>query len=142
MRYNRIIYYDKESGIVLHNTGEQTVVGVENYGDIRVELDYENIIVLSERNRETIGELHLELGQYEQDFSICIGYRVNPGTLELEFNYPDPSEPEPQNPVFQPPLSQQVLSLESDLGNLLLENALTRRQLRRWRILSAICCWR
>lgn len=118
MRYNRIIYYDKTTGQVLHETGEPVILGIDNYEDIRVELDYKNIKTLSEKNRETIGELHLEIGQYAQDFTKSIGCRVNPDTLELEFTYHDPSKPAPIEPTYQAPLSEQVKELKQAIAEL------------------------
>ncbi|MCM3040721.1 hypothetical protein M3201_13540 [Paenibacillus motobuensis] len=120
MKYPRIIYYDKETGMVLHNTGEPFVIGVENYEGIRVESDYKNIKVLSERNRYTIGELHLELGQYAQDFAKCSCYRINPETLELEFAYPVPSKLDPVELTYYTPLTEQVNELKQAVVELTL----------------------
>ncbi|WP_068784111.1 hypothetical protein [Paenibacillus phocaensis] len=119
-RYPRIIYYDKAIGSVLYDSGEPHIFGLDNYEEIRIGLDYTNIKTLSERNRETIGELHLELGQYKQDFIACSGYRVNPDTQELEFTYTEPGQSgeEPQELVYQPPLSEQVSELKQAIAEL------------------------
>lgn len=109
-QYPRIIYYDKETGAVLHlhNIGEPTIITVEDYGKIRTELDYENIKALSERNRENIGELHLEFGQYIHYITKNVICGINPETLELEFSYPDPSNPNAVELRYQTPLSEQL----------------------------------
>lgn len=119
MEIGRKIYFDKFGGSVLVDTGERSGYVHETTQDD----DFAVYIALAERVPETVGVIQLEYGQYSQDFALCNGYRVNLETLELEFSYPDPNDPEPQEPTYQPPLSEQVKSLESDLGNLLLENA-------------------
>jgi hypothetical protein len=104
--FGRTIYFDKSTGFVIHDTGDVA------HTDMDYEIkrnDYEAITVLSERVRETIGEIKLEYEQLKQDFESCNGYRVNPTTLQLEFSYRDPSNPDPEPlPVFQKPLSEQI----------------------------------
>lgn len=103
------IYFDKITGQILLELKEQhNVFGVV---PTSVEQDVETFKVLFERNRDSFDVLELEYGQYAQDFAESNGYRVNPDTKELEFSYPDPSEPE-QPPVYQEPLSTQVEKLK------------------------------
>lgn len=105
MRYvGRKVYYDTVTGDVIANTGERMGVTVI---PTTVERDIETFINLSERNPDSFDFIKLEYGQYTQDFASCNGYRVNPETKELEFSYPDPSEPEVEQP-YQASLSEQV----------------------------------
>lgn len=119
MEIGRRIYYDVVTGEKLVDTGERS-------GDVfvtTVEHDIKVYKSLSERNRESFDYTELDYGQYAEDFASCNGYRVVPETKQLEFSYPDPNKPEPQQPVYERPLTEQVKSLEADLGNLLLESA-------------------
>jgi hypothetical protein len=107
----RKIYYDKQTGNVLVDTGEHEGF----FTPSTVDQDFETYQVLKERVRDTVGVIQLEFGQYAQDFAECNGYRVNPETLELEFSYPDTNNPT-QEQVFQMPLTEQVRELEQELA--------------------------
>ena len=110
----RRLYYDKFTGEIIVDTRERSGV-VE---DRTIEQDFEAYSLLKERTMESVDILQLEYGQYHEEFSLCNGYRVNPKTKELEFSYPDPSDPEPEVPVYQKPLSEEVELLKSaDLDN-------------------------
>jgi hypothetical protein len=108
------IYFDKITGNVLVSKGEMQGYVIES----TVEQDIISYTVLSERNRSTFDYIQLAFGEYAQDFSECIGFRVNPLTKEIEFSYPDSNAPElPQEPViFQKPLTEQVREIESRLN--------------------------
>lgn len=114
----RKIYYDKSTGNVIVDTGEQQGFVFST----TIEQDIQTYTALSERSRETFDVIELEYGQYAQDFRECDGYRVNPETGELEFSYPDHNTEEPQEPVYQKPLSEQVDELENRTQSI--ENAL------------------
>ena len=103
------IYYEKDTGFILVNTGERE--GETVYRKT-VEQDIASYTALSERNRDSFDVLELEYGQYAQDFAESNGYRVNPETKELEFSYPDPSEPEAP-PVYEKPLSEQIAEVKA-----------------------------
>jgi DNA repair exonuclease SbcCD ATPase subunit len=79
------IYFEKATGNVVVNTGEQV-------GRLVVETtedqDFATYKVLAERVRETIGVVKLKYGQFRREFAECNGYRVNPETETLEFTYP------------------------------------------------------
>lgn len=110
MRLGRKIYFDIITGNVILSIGEMQ-------GYVRATTPEEDIASfrrLSERIPETVGILQLEFGQYAQDFAECIAYRVNPETLELEFSYPDPSDPKPKGPIYHKPLSIEVAELMQD----------------------------
>ena len=109
MEIGRRIYYDKETGNPLVNTGERKGYVKET----TVEQDIKNYKVLSERNRNTFDYTELEYGQYAQDFAESNGFRVNPETKELEFSYPDPNEPEVEQP-YQEPLSEQIEKIKEE----------------------------
>lgn len=79
------IYFEKATGNVVVNTGEQV-------GRLVVETtedqDYATYKSLAERVRDTIGVVKLKYGQFRREFAECNGYRVNPDTEDLEFTYP------------------------------------------------------
>ena len=102
------IFYDSANGNVILTKGEMQGVVTEETID-GIILKY---TALSERNRDTFDFIELPYGAYQQDFAECNGYRVNPETLELEFSYPDPSEPEAP-PVFVKPLTEQIEELKT-----------------------------
>jgi hypothetical protein len=107
----RKIYYDKVNGNVILSTSEM----VGNVEATTIEQDITVFKTLSERNRESFDVIELEFGQFAQDFAECNGYRVNVATNELEFSYPDPSEPGAP-PVYQMPLSEEVKVLKAELA--------------------------
>lgn len=109
MEIGRRIYYDKEAGNPIVDTGERKGY-VKN---TTVEQDIKAYKALTERNRDTFDYIELEYGQYAQDFAESNGYRVNPETKELEFSYPDPNEPEVEQP-YQAPLSEQIEELKQE----------------------------
>jgi len=113
-KIGRRIYYELETGNIVLDTGESSGFVTER----TVNQDFQEFTSLSQRNRECIGILSLEYGQYAQDFASCDGFRVNPQTGELEFSYPDPSQPEPQEPVYQKPLSEEVTDLKQAIAEL------------------------
>lgn len=79
------IYFEKATGNVVVNTGEQV-------GRLVVETtedqDFATYKALAERVRDTIGVVKLKYGQFRREFAECNGYRVNPDTEDLEFTYP------------------------------------------------------
>jgi len=111
------IYYDMTSGEVLVNTGDR--ITFDDYVIPTIESDFVVFLKLSERNIETVGVLELPYEAYKEDFKSQNGYRVNPETKELEFSYPDPSEPEAP-PVFGKPLTEQIANLELQNTELML----------------------
>lgn len=118
MEIGRKIYYEKDTGNVIVDAGEKQGYVKET----TVEQDIESYKILSELNRDSFDYIELEYGQYAQDFAESNGYRVNPETKELEFSYPDPSEPE--EPVYRKPLSEEVDELKrrtDDTENTVLE---------------------
>ncbi len=115
MQIGRKIYYEKATGNVLVDTGERQGSVIET----TQEQDFETYQALAERVPETVGYIQLEYGEYAQDFAQCNGYKINPGTKELEFSYPDPNEPgEPQEPAYQKPLTKEVADLKQAIAEL------------------------
>jgi hypothetical protein len=82
----RKIYYDKATGNVIIDTGEKKGYVVES----TIDQDFETYRELKERVRDTVGVIQLEYGQFANEFATSTGYRINPTTLEIEFNY-DPN---------------------------------------------------
>ena len=112
-RIGRRIFFDKATGNVLVDTGERAGFVVPT----TVEQDIAAYKDLSERNRETFDYIELPFGAYAQDFAACNGYRVNPETREIEFSYPDPSEPEAPL-VYQKPLSEEIAETKQAIAEL------------------------
>lgn len=116
MQIGRKIYFDKITGNVIVDKGEMQ-------SDVRETTqaeDFVSYVALAERVPETVGVVQLEYGQYDQDFAECNGYRVNITTKTLEFSYPDPSIPV-EEPVYQKPLTEQILELETKTDNAIIE---------------------
>ncbi|MNB67239.1 hypothetical protein D3C81_309240 [compost metagenome] len=120
MEIGRKIYYEKNTGNVIVDTGERSGMVVET----TIEQDFELFTALAERVHETVGVLQLEYGQFSEDFAQSNGFRVNLETGKLEFSYRgnQPTDPE-ESPVYQAPLTQRVATLEEDNAALLLELA-------------------
>jgi len=113
MQIGRRIYYDKQTGNVITDTGERQGLVVPT----TVEQDIMAYSALSERNQNSFVYIELGYGQFAQDFIECDGYRVNPETKEIEFSYPDPNSPgEPQ--PYQPPLSVEVEATKARITDL------------------------
>lgn len=108
------IYYDTLSGNALVDTGERT----DDVIELSVEQEIQIYNILAERRRDTFDVIHLEYGQYRQDFEACSGYRVDLATKELQFSYPDPNQPEEPTP-YQAPLSDKVTSLEKTVDSIM-----------------------
>ncbi|WP_074084785.1 hypothetical protein [Paenibacillus sp. P32E] len=81
------IYYDKSTGNVILNTGENVGRG---YVESTEDQDFASYKELSQRVRETVGVVKLQYGQYSREFAQCDSYRVNPKSGTLEFTYPGP----------------------------------------------------
>ena len=105
LQIGRTIFFDMVTGEVIIDTGEWSGAFYKK----SVEEQVKTYQTLSDRNRETFDCIELEYGQYIQDFTESIGYRVNPETKTLEFSYPDTNEPGVEQP-YQVPLSEQVAS--------------------------------
>ena len=111
MNIGRRIYYELATGNVILDTGERSGYVVPT----TIDQDFENYAVLSLWNRESVGVLELEYGQFAADFASCNGFRVDVSgeTPRLVFSYPDPQNPEAP-PVYQKPLSEQIAELREE----------------------------
>jgi hypothetical protein len=108
----RKIYFEKTTGNLILDTGERS-------GDVvatTAEQDFNSYSVLKDRIPETVGIKTLEYGQFADDFNQCSGFRVNPGTLSLEFSFPDPTAP--QEPIYRKPLTEEVEDLKAENADL------------------------
>lgn len=121
------IYYDKRNGNILQTTFESPE---SSETASTVEQDIEFYYTLKNVNRDIIGMIQLDYGQYSQDFAESQGhFRVNIDKLvgkspekfheALEFSYPDPNEPKAP-PVYIKPLTEQVAELEAQNMELML----------------------
>jgi hypothetical protein len=107
MKIGRKIYYDKLTGNVILTTSEMQGSVVET----TLEQDVSTFEELNGRIAGTFDFVQLAYGEFAHDFTECNGYRVNVETKELEFSYPDPTQPDVP-PVYQKPLSEKVIELE------------------------------
>lgn len=83
MKIGSKIYFEKNTGNVLLNTGEMC-------GSVRettIVEDFENYIQLKDRIMESIGCIQLEYGQYKNEFTTCTGYNINIETNEIIFDF-------------------------------------------------------
>ncbi|MNW61817.1 hypothetical protein D3C74_399050 [compost metagenome] len=120
MQIGRRIYYEKSTGNVILDTGERSgsIVDTSPDGDI---LQYRE---LSDRVLETFDYVQLDYGQFSQDFIECTGFKVDINTRELEFSYPNESDPVPQEPVYQKPLTVEVEELKQAIADLTMTMAM------------------
>lgn len=112
----RKIYYEKNTGVIIYDTGERCG---ENIKDSTIDEDFAYAIELKGKNRENIGVIKLEAGQYNAEFAEAVSYGVNTETLELEFGYII-------NNIqfdFQKPYIQQIKELEEQNALIMLELA-------------------
>jgi hypothetical protein len=112
MAIYRKVYYDLTSGQIIYHCS----FGSKGFVKTTLDLDYEIIQPLKERVKSTIGLLEFNNDNFDQDFSICTGVRVNLDTKGLEFTYPQ--EGESTEPVFQKPLTEQVTELKTENAEL------------------------
>ncbi|GAB6927037.1 hypothetical protein JCM10914A_10200 [Paenibacillus sp. JCM 10914] len=114
----RKLYYQPSTGNVVFTRGEMTGHVIES----TKEQDFASYSKLADYNPNTIGVVQLEHGQYAEEFAACNGYRVNPGTGEIQFLYPDLNDPE-EPPTFRKPLSIEVDELRQENILLKVQNA-------------------
>lgn len=109
MEIGRRIYYDKQTGNLVLDTGERS--GAVKQSEIEDEIA--TYIELAERVRGTFDVLELEYGAYAADFAEGRLVGVDPETKELNFEYPNPEEPaELITPAV--PLSKQIEALKEE----------------------------
>ncbi|PNT91420.1 hypothetical protein [Clostridium thermosuccinogenes] len=114
IKIGRKIYFDKQTGNIIVDTGEREGFVVES----TIKQDFKTYTALAERVPETVSVIQLEYGQYSQDFVKCNGYRVNIEVYDtlpddrkheaLEFGYLDPNDTESQEAVYRPPFSVEI----------------------------------
>lgn len=115
MNIGRRVYYDKQSGSVLLDTGERS-------GDViptTPEQDIEVYHALIERIRDTFDFIELDYGQYREDFLRATSYRVDLTTKQLIFQYND-EVPSTEPAPFVKPLSERVDDLEQAFNIMLM----------------------
>ncbi|MFC9706969.1 hypothetical protein ACFTRD_02275 [Paenibacillus sp. NPDC056933] len=110
MKIGPKIYYDKETGNVIVNTGHRSGDVVETTR----EQDFAAFAALAERVPETVDMIQLDYDAYSADYAEGgIITRIDMETMEPLFTYPDPVDPEtPQEP--RPALSKQVEALAQE----------------------------
>ncbi|MDN4069278.1 hypothetical protein QYF50_15605 [Paenibacillus vini] len=103
-KFGRIIYADKFSGQILHDSGQIQTTDPEYKEKVN---PYETVTALTERSKDAVLEINLEYDQYKQDFDEGILDYVDPETKQLYFRYPDPSE-SGQEPIVAEAVSGRV----------------------------------
>lgn len=83
MQIGKKIYFDLLTGDVITDIGERQGAVIET----TVEQDIMTYKALSERNRNTFDYIDLPYGAFQEQFALCQGYRVNPTTKDIEFDY-------------------------------------------------------
>jgi hypothetical protein len=83
MQIGRKIYFEKITGNVILDTGERQ----GNVIETTQEQDFAMYAKLQGYIQDAIGLLQLAYGQHSGQFQSCFGYRINPETEEIIFNY-------------------------------------------------------
>lgn len=109
MEIGRKIYYEKDTGNVIVDTGERS-------GDVvptTIEQDFRTYTALAGRVPDSVGCLELAFGSYPDSFAKCNGYRVDVDTKVLQFSYP--KDDAPNEIIYVTPLEDQVAELKEAL---------------------------
>jgi hypothetical protein len=101
------IYWRKSTGEVILRI-PHSIGGVGS----TVDDDFTFYPELIGKDREQVGVIQLEYGQYDEDFASSYAIWVDPETETLKFAYYENGE-QPEEPVYQTPLSEQVAALRS-----------------------------
>lgn len=110
------VYYDNQTGNILQIVGDMTGYVVET----TFEQDIITYNSLKDINREIIGLLQFEYGEYFKLSEGSTGVRVNLETKELEFTYEELPQ-EPQKPTEIKIIQDKISILEAENENLKLE---------------------
>lgn len=113
-KHGRRIYFNKVDGSVIVDTGEKITIG-ENSS---IEDDVLIYNKLKEIDKEFLGVLELEYGDYIQDFNECEYYSVDIDKKTLKFKYKE-NIGAIENP--------EVLPISQDIKNIKEEQALIKQ---------------
>lgn len=111
-RLGRRFFWIKSTGNIVAERGEMAE-GIES----TKEEDFAVYAELKPYEPDAIEMTTFEPGQFAEEFETASSWRFNPSTGEIEFAYPDPTNPE-QPPVYQPPLTAQVAELKAETAAL------------------------
>lgn len=100
----RRIYYLKINGQFIYDTGEMTSSGLK---PTTFEEDFKIYPELSKYNKEEVGVLQLEVGQYAEEFKQCSSFSIDVITKDIVFLYPE------EKP-FEPSLFDKVSLLQEE----------------------------
>lgn len=123
------IYYDNSTGEILHHCTYDQVVPVD------FDHDYNTVIDLNIRLKETIELLILKDGAYAQDFSEGRLIGVNLETKVPIFEYYNPENPS-EPIVTEKPLSVEVSELKAENERLMQEDLNNKEAIAELYILS------
>ena len=119
----RRIYYLKETGMILKDTGTRKG-WIEVPKDGWEAFDFEVYPVLSEYKREAIGVLTLQYGEFDTEFNECTSYRVNPSTQKLEFDYTEiPPSPDVPRSLTLNERMDNLEATQAEQDAIILDNA-------------------
>ncbi|WP_137743233.1 hypothetical protein [Robertmurraya siralis] len=99
------IYYDNATGEILHQSSYRYDFE-PNFDD-----DYEKMLTLNNRVKESIGLLILRDGAYAEDFQEGTLIKIDVETLKPVFGYLDPENPE-ELIITSEPMSEKIKKLE------------------------------
>lgn len=110
MNIGKRLYYVKITGEVILDTGERS-------GDViptTVGDDFKIYTVLSRFNRDALGTMELEYGQFKEDFQKSSSVRVDNTGAEPTLLFSFPQEPG-EEPVYHSPTQERIAALEQQL---------------------------
>ncbi len=101
----RRIYYLVSNGTLVLDTGEYA-----GYDKTKRTTKEEDFLIYPELSKYVFNEIeHIDLsfGEFSEEFTTCLSFRVNPQTKKLEFAYQS-------RDVFEKPLVEQLKELKNE----------------------------
>lgn len=101
----RRIYYSGSNGTLVLDTGEYT-----GYDQTKRTTKEEDFLLHPELSKYVINEIeHIDLsfGEFREEFTTCLSFRVNPQTKKIEFAYQKPD-------LFEKPMIEQLKELKDE----------------------------
>lgn len=104
-KLGRRIYYLVSNGTLVLDTGEYA-----GYDKTKRTTKEEDFLIYPELSKYVFNEIeHIDLsfGEFSEEFTTCLSFRVNPQTKKLEFAYQS-------RDVFEKPLVEQLKELKKE----------------------------
>jgi hypothetical protein len=112
----RKIYYELTTGNIILSTGEMQGSVIET----TLDQDFESYQVLKERIKESIGIIHLQYGELNNEFMTCTGYRVDITKSIIDKNAIVFSYTNPETKLKE--VKNKQKQIISDICNLVIES--------------------